>query len=147
MRDNEPWAPLQGYNNGLDDLYGLIHINGNNNSIIANHISETISAGSIRPSGAQPVIIHIVSGKGNYISNNHIVATTEAEKEASDSCFSAQVNALTSTDDLVTLNVTAVWVEKKAVQNTVIDSGSEEQVILDKRMNAFRAIPGLGRSN
>ena len=147
LRDNEPWAPLLGYDNGLDDLYGLFHINGNNNSIIANHISETISTGTIKPTGAKPVIIHVVSGEGNYISNNHIVATTEAagtQTEASDSCFSAQVNALTSTDKRIALDVTTVLVEKESVQNTILDSGSDKQVVLDRQANAFRATPMAG---
>ena len=149
LRDNEPWAPLLGYDNGLDDRYGLLHINGSNNSIIANHISETISVETIKPAGVQPVIIHIVSGKGNYVSNNHISATTEAagmHTEASDSCFSAQVNALTSTDRLIALDVTAVLVESQSDQNVILDSGSDKQVVLDRQMNAFRATPVPGQS-
>ena len=131
----------------LDDLYGILCISGNNNSVIANHISEIIHTQSIKPAGAKPVIIHIVSGKGNYISDNHIVATTEATDEqtkASDSCFSAQVDALTTTDKLVALDVTAVLVEKESVQNTILDSGSEGQVIIDRTVNAFRATPVPG---
>ena len=147
LRDNEPWAPMLEYDNGLDDLYGILCISGNNNSVIANHISEIIHTQSIKPAGAKPVIIHIVSGKGNYISDNHIVATTEATDEqtkASDSCFSAQVDALTTTDKLVALDVTAVLVEKESVQNTILDSGSEGQVIIDRTVNAFRATPVPG---
>lgn len=68
---------MQGYDNGLDDLYVLLYISGNHNSIIANHISETIDTRYIKPSGVVPVIIRVVSGKGNYISDNHIVVTTE----------------------------------------------------------------------
>ena len=30
-RDREPWPPMQPYDNGLDDLYGLIYIHGSNN--------------------------------------------------------------------------------------------------------------------
>ena len=147
LRDNEPWAPMLEYDNGLDDLYGILCISGNNNSVIANHISEIIHTQSIKPAGAKPVIIHIVSGKGNYISDNHIVATTEATDEqtkASDSCFSAQVDALTTTDKLVALDVTAVLVEKESVQNTILDSGSEGQIIIDRTVNAFRATPVPG---
>ena len=40
LRDNEPWKPMLDNDNGLDDSYGLLCINGNNNSIVANHISE-----------------------------------------------------------------------------------------------------------
>ena len=147
LRDNEPWAPLVGYDNGLDDLYGLLHINGYNNSIIANHISETIAVETIKPPGVQPVIIRLVSGRGNYVSYNHIIATAkvgELPEEASDSCFSAQVSALTGTDKLTELEVTAVMVEKESVQNIILDSGSEKQVILDKKANAFRGTPVPG---
>lgn len=148
FREREPWAPMQAYNNGLDDLYGLIYISGDNNTLIANHISETIDTQYITPPGATPVIIRIVSGKGNTISNNHIVATTETSDgqvtaDAS-ACFSTQVSALLSTQDLETLIVTAVQVEAASQQNTVLDSGTDDQVILDNSVNAFRATPTPG---
>ncbi|MFK3662426.1 NosD domain-containing protein [Scandinavium sp. NPDC088450] len=148
FREREPWAPMQAYNNGLNDLYGLIYISGDNNTLVANHISETIDTQYITPPGATPVIIRIVSGKGNTISNNHIVATTETSDgqvtaDAS-ACFSTQVSALLSTQDLETLIVTAVQVEAASQQNTVLDSGTDDQVILDKSVNAFRATPTPG---
>nr|WP_288827544.1 NosD domain-containing protein [uncultured Clostridium sp.] len=146
LRDHEPWPPMQAYDNGLDDLYGLLYISGNNNSVIANHISETIDTQYITPSGAKPVIIHVVSGNGNYISDNHIVATTEvseAESVATGSCFSTQVGALLTTDKLEALTVTTVLVERESLQNTILDSGSDVQVVMDKTVNAFRAIPTL----
>lgn len=147
LRDNEPWAPMLEYDNGLDDLYGLLCISGNYNSIIANHISESIHRKSIRPVDKKPVIIRLTSGMGNYISSNHIVATTEAsgvQIEASDSCFSAQVDALTTTDKRAPLEVVAVLVEEESMQNTVLDSGSDSQVVLDMSKNAFRATPRIG---
>ncbi|QGW16074.1 MULTISPECIES: right-handed parallel beta-helix repeat-containing protein [Leclercia] len=148
FREREPWPPMQAYNNDLDDLYGLIYISGDNNTLVANHISETIDTKYITPPGATPVIIRIVSGKGNTISNNHIVATTEPSDgqvtaDAS-ACFSTQVSALLSTQDLETLIVTAVQVESASQQNTVLDSGTDDQVILDKSVNAFRATPTPG---
>lgn len=140
LRDYEPWAPLQERNNGLDDLYGLLHINGNNNSVIGNHFSAIIDTKYITPSGATPVIIRIVSGNENYISNNHIVAT-EAHMNSSDSCFSAQVGALLTTEASRPLTVTTVLVESKSLRNTILDSGSDLQVSMDKTVNAFRATP------
>ena len=140
LRDHEPWAPFLGIDNGLDDLYGLLYINGNNNSVIANHFSEVINTKNIKPKGATPVIIHIVLGNGNYISNNHVVAT-EVNSKISDSCFSAQVDALLTTEASKPLSVTTVLVEKESVQNTILDSGSDEQVVMDKAINAFRATP------
>jgi len=148
FREREPWAPMQANNNGLDDLYGLLYISGNNNSIIANHISETIDTQYITPTGATPVIIRVVSGKGNTISNNPIVVTTETsiaqEKADASACFSTQVSALLSTQGLEPLTVTAVKIEAASQQNTVLDSGTDEQVALDKTLNAFRATPTPG---
>lgn len=140
LRDHEPWAPLQERNNGLDDLYGLLHISGNNNSVIGNHFSAIIDTKYITPSGATPVIIRIVSGNENYISNNNIVAT-EAHMNSSDSCFSAQVGALLTTEASRPLTVTTVLVESKSLRNTILDSGSDLQVSMDKTVNAFRATP------
>ncbi len=143
LRDHEPWTPFVGIDNGLDDLYGLLYISGNNNSVIANHFSEGINTQNIKPVGATPVIIRIVSGNGNYISNNHVVAT-EVHAKISDSCFSAQVDALLTTEASEPLTVTTVLVEKESLQNTILDSGSDAQVVMDKTVNAFRATPTPG---
>lgn len=147
FREREPWGPMQKYDNGLDDLYGLLYISGNNNSIVANHISETIEVQYIKPSGARPVVIRLVSGSGNYLTDNHIVATTEAanaQQIAKQSCFDTQVRALLTVDTLMSLDVTMVQVEKESLHNTILDSGSDAQVILDKTVNAFRATPTPG---
>lgn len=143
LRDHEPWTPFLGIDNGLDDLYGLLYISGNNNSVIANHFSAGINTQNIKPVGATPVIIRIVSGNGNYISNNHVVAT-EVHAKISDSCFSAQVDALLTTEASEPLTVTTVLVEKESLQNTILDSGSDAQVVMDKTVNAFRATPTPG---
>ncbi|MCP1157080.1 right-handed parallel beta-helix repeat-containing protein [Bacillus infantis] len=140
LRDHEPWTPFVGKDNGLDDLYGLLCINGNHNSVMANHFSEVINTQHIKPAGATPVIIRIVSGSGNYISNNHVVATG-VDAKSSDSCFSAQVEALLTTEASERLTVTTVLVEKESSQNTILDSGREGQVVLDKTVNVFRATP------
>ena len=148
LRDREPWAPMTPYDNGLDDQFGLLHINGTNNSIIANHISESIDSKFLKPPAVKPIIIRIVSGRGNYIANNHIVATTEAS-EISDApnsaCFATQVGALLSTENLAPLDVVAVMIEKEAVQNVILDSGTDLQVLIDRTANAFRATPSPGK--
>ncbi|WP_208589689.1 NosD domain-containing protein [Gracilibacillus suaedae] len=143
LRDHEPWTPFLGIDNGLDDLYGLLYISGNNNSVIANHFSKVVNTQNIKPIGATPVIIRIVSGNGNYISNNHVVAT-EVHAKISDSCFSAQVDALLTTEASERLTVTTVLIEKESIQNTILDSGSDGQVVMDKHVNAFRATPTPG---
>ncbi len=146
LRDHEPWPPMQGYDNGLEDSYGLLRINGSNNSIISNHISETIDTQYLKPAETKPVIIRVVAGKGNYIANNHIVATTEASTSQpstseEDACFAAQVEALLTTASLKPLDVTAVLVEQTSQHNTILDSGTDSQVMLDRTANAFRATP------
>lgn len=145
LRDHEPWPPMQMHDNGLDDGYGLIYIDGDNNTVTANHISEVIEKKYVKPADAMPVVIHLVSGKGNYISGNHIVALepAPAAKEG-DSCFSMQVEALLSVKNAAPFDVTAVLVERESVQNTVLDSGTVQQVILDRNANAFRATPVPG---
>lgn len=147
LRDREPWAPMVAYDNGLDDLFGLLHIHGNNNSVIANHISEPMDPEQIRPAGAKPVIIRVVSGRGNFIANNHVVATIEANElddAPNSACFSTQVEALLSTANLKALDVTTVLVEAAAVQNIVLDSGRDDQVVMDRTTNALRPIPTIG---
>lgn len=140
LRDHEPWTPFIGIDNGLDDLFGLVYISGSKNSIIANHFSEVVNTNNIKPKGARPVIIRIVSGNENYISTNHVVAT-EVSAKVSDSCFSAQVDALLTTESSKKFTVTTVLVEKESLLNTVLDSGSEVEVVMDKTVNAFRATP------
>ena len=148
LGDREPWSPMMQYDNGLDDLFGLLHVDGSNNSIIANHISASIDARFIKPPGAKPVIIRLVGGRGNYVANNHIVATTETSKlgDAPNSeCFSTQVAAMISTEGLTSLDVTAVQVERGSTHNTVLDSGSDAQVMIDRALNAFRGTPLPGQ--
>lgn len=144
FRQREPWPPMQMHDNGLDDLFGIIRINGNNNSVIANHFSEAIDEQYIKPQGAVPVIIRVVSGTGNYISNNSMVAFeegSEGEIAGDASCFSIQVDSFKTNKVTKPLNVTTVFVENESSQNTILDSGSDTQVVMDKTANAFRATP------
>ena len=147
LRDREPWAPMVAYDNGLDDQYGLLRIEGSNNSIVANHISETIDQNYIRPVSKRPVIIRMVTGRGNYIASNHIVATTETSRSSNapnSACFATQVGALLSTENLQRLDVIVVQVEPGSAQNTILDCGSDRQVEIDRSANAFRATPAVG---
>ena len=148
FRDREPWAPMTRYDNGLDDQFGLLHLNGDNNSVMANHISESIDTQYLKPANERPVIIRIVSGKGNYVANNHIVATTESS-HASDApnseCFATQVEAILATNNLTALDVIAVKIEPGASYNTVLDSGSDAQVVMDRSVNALRGTPVPGQ--
>ncbi|MHC6593392.1 right-handed parallel beta-helix repeat-containing protein [Arthrobacter sp. C152] len=143
LRDHEPWTPFLGIDNGVDDLAGLLAVNGDNNSVIGNHFSEVIDAQSIRPEGATPVIIRLGTGAGNFVSNNHVVAL-DVHATSSDSCYSAQVDALLATGASDALGVTAVMVDSGSARNTILDSGTEAQVIADRTANAVRATPAIG---
>jgi inulin fructotransferase (DFA-I-forming) len=147
LRDREPWAPMRDYDNGLDDRFGLLRLDGDNNSVLANHISLTIDSRYIKPASAKPVIIHIASGRGNQIANNHVVATTETENETDApvaECFATQVGALLSTQNLTALEVTTVQVSAQSRANIVMDSGSAQQVVMDLAVNGFRPTPMPG---
>ncbi|MEE2524166.1 NosD domain-containing protein [Pseudarthrobacter sp. J75] len=143
LRDHEPWTPFFGIDNGLDDLNGLLRINGSNNSVTGNHFSQIIDSASVRPAGATPVVIRLAAGTGNFVSSNHVVAL-DVHATASDSCFSAQVDALLTTGSSEALAVTAVQVDPDSARNTILDSGTDAQVIADRAVNAVRATPGIG---
>lgn len=142
LHDREPWKPMQKYDNGVDDSYGLLYISGNNNSVIGNHFSEIMDKEYLKPVGVKPVIMRIVEGRENYISNNNVVAS-EAHSGSGDSAFASQVDALLTTEEAASFDVTTVLIEDKSRQNMVLDSGNDSQVIIDKMVNGFRATPTI----
>ncbi|MCO1339702.1 fructotransferase [Kocuria polaris] len=143
LRDREPWTPFADIDNGLTDLHGLLSLSGNNNTVVANHFSQLIDAQDIRPAGAVPVVIRVVEGEGNFISNNHAVAT-DVRSQPSDSCFEAQVGSLLSAGATDALVVSSVVVDAGSARNTILDSGTEDQVLADRGVNAVRATPAIG---
>ncbi|WP_447946492.1 NosD domain-containing protein [Microbacterium lacticum] len=143
LRDHEPWTPFLEIDNGMDDDFGLLHIVGNNNSVIGNHFSEVVEISKLRPAGERPVIIHVADGEGNYIANNHVVAL-DIDGSSSDSAFAAQVDALLSTAGTRRLPVVAVNVAATAPGNTILDSGVDAEVVADRSKNAVRGTPTIG---
>jgi inulin fructotransferase (DFA-I-forming) len=140
LRDCEPWTPFLGIDNGLDDLYGVVRVEGSDNSIIGNHVSEVIDAASIRPAGARPVVIRLASGSGNYVATNHVVAR-DVHASSGGSAFEAQVDALLSTTASETLAVTVVSIDPASGANTILDTGTEAEVLADRSVNAVRPMP------
>ncbi|MBE1875975.1 right-handed parallel beta-helix repeat-containing protein [Myceligenerans pegani] len=143
LRDQEPWTPFLGIGNGVADTHGLLHVSGSNNSIIGNHFSEIVDTHAVRPSGSTPVIIRVAAGSGNYVSSNHVVAM-DVRAATSDSCYAAQVDALLATDASDGLAVSTVVVDPASVRNTVLDSGTDAQLVVDRSANAVRATPAIG---
>jgi inulin fructotransferase (DFA-I-forming) len=143
LRDHEPWTPFVGVDNGRDDGYGLLHLNGSHNSVIGNHFSAVLASARIRPAHTNPVVLRLVAGERNYIANNNVVAT-EVVLRPGDSAFEAQVDSLLHAEPSAELDVTTVLVEPTSARNTILDSGLETQVVLDSTKNAFRATPAIG---
>jgi hypothetical protein len=143
LRDLEPWTPFLDVDNGRDDLFGLLRIDGDHNSVIGNHFSEIVDATAIRPAGATPVVVRLVAGEGNYVSTNHVVALDVATKP-NGSAFSGQVEALLTTEAVGILPVTAVMVDAASTGNTVLDSGTSRELTVDAVANAVRATPAVG---
>jgi inulin fructotransferase (DFA-I-forming) len=65
---------MTGFNNGLDDLFGLVQLNGSGNTVVGNHFSFDVPAANITPSGATPTIVLVKSGSNNYVATNHTAA-------------------------------------------------------------------------
>jgi len=140
LRDREPWTPFVTIDNGLDDDAGLLCVSGNNNSVIGNHFSAVLDLQNVRPLGATPVIIRLIAGSGNFVSSNHVVGVG-VHARSGDSAFSAQVDALLTTEGTDDLSFSSVVVDSESVRNTILDSGSEAQAVMDRAHNAFRATP------
>lgn len=143
LRDLEPWTPFLGVGNGRDDLEGLLRIEGNDNSVIGNHFSHVLDTAAIRPSGATPVVVRLLAGSGNLVSTNHVVALA-VRATSHDSAFSAQVEALLTTDAAGVLAVTTVRVDPASTGNTILDSGTVTQLAVDAAANAVRVSPTVG---
>lgn len=140
LRDLEPWTPFLAIDNGRDDLEGLLRIDGDHNSVIGNHFSEVIDRAAIRPAGATPVVVRLSGGSGNFVSTNHVVAL-DVRTTPNDSAFAGQVEALLTTETAGVLPVTAVMVDSASTRNTILDSGTDAQLLVDVAANAVRASP------
>ncbi|WP_285113758.1 right-handed parallel beta-helix repeat-containing protein [Leifsonia sp. fls2-241-R2A-40a] len=140
LRDREPWAPFLDVDNGRDDLFGLLLIEGSNNSVIGNHFSEVVDSVKLRPEGAPPIIIRLSEGANNYIASNNVVAL-DVRAASGESAFDAQVDALLAKAASRPLDVVTVLVEPSSTANTVLDSGTSAQTSLDVLANAFRPTP------
>lgn len=57
-----------------DDLFGMVQVNGNENSVTANSFSFNVPPSNIVPSGATPTIILVKGGDRNFLATNLISA-------------------------------------------------------------------------
>ena len=146
-RSREPWPPMQCHDNGLDDTYGLVRLEGIHNTVTGNHFSQVIDEEYVRPAGTKPVILRVANGRENYIAANHMVGVTESVPQPAgegDSCYAAQVEAMLSIAHAQPIPLTTVQVDESSTGNVVLDSGTQAQVLLDSAQNAFRPTPSIG---
>ncbi|GGM06436.1 NosD domain-containing protein [Dactylosporangium sucinum] len=73
-REAEPWAPMQPYGNGKDDLYGVVHLRGDANMVSGNLFVYNVPTAKIAPSGATPTVVLVASGADNRLSDNSFAA-------------------------------------------------------------------------
>lgn len=158
LREHEPWFPMQGYDNGLTDDYGVIYIEGNNNSFIANHISNSIAPEFLKfAEGApkQPVIVRLAAGSGNYVAHNHLVITNpdlalaenkadgKAERDASE-CFATQVESILRVSRLQPFeDAIELKVDEASSANTIVYTCHASHSVLDVTRNAFVPLPEI----
>lgn len=78
-RGVEGFPPFLGVSNGLDDLFGVVHVRGDNNLISDNLVAYDVPPGRISPSGAEPTMILVAGGDHNVIALNHVVKNVPAQ--------------------------------------------------------------------
>lgn len=99
---------------GYDDLYGLIHLNYNNNTITCNLFSLDMTTAAVTPAGATPTMILVGGGAANNVANNHFASNIPA---------------------------TTVVLDASSTGTKVLDSGSSSQVLSYTTNYTFRATP------
>jgi len=57
-----------------DDLYGMVQLNGNDNSVTANTFSFDVPAANIVPAGATPTVVLVKGGARNFLATNKLVS-------------------------------------------------------------------------
>ncbi|WP_311379770.1 NosD domain-containing protein [Arthrobacter sp. ISL-48] len=78
-RGTEGFPPFLSKNNGLDDLYGVLHVSGDNNFISNNIFAYDVAPNKVIPQNARPTIILIAGGDSNIVGLNHVVANVPAQ--------------------------------------------------------------------
>jgi hypothetical protein len=84
----------------------------------------------------------LLDGTDNFVSTKHVVSM-DVRTKPNVSAYSAQVKALLTTEARGDLAVTTVRVDPESTRNTILDSGTDAQVVLDRTTNAFRATPSV----
>ena len=98
-----------------------------------------------RPSGRRDARHHPADRRDRQLRLQQPRGGDGRHAKSSDSCYSAQVDALLTTEASGALSVTTVLVDPASSGNTILDSGSDAQVVADRAANALRFTPTLGQ--
>ncbi|MEV7694017.1 NosD domain-containing protein [Microbacterium sp. NPDC089189] len=113
-RQVESYGPFIGVGNGLTDDVGVVQINGDGNTVTANHVTLIIPPEQVAPAGGIPAIFRVVQGDQNVIGANHVISN---------------------------LDVRTVVLEAGTTNSHVYDSGTEAQFHALSTSYGFRATP------
>ncbi|MDI2033374.1 NosD domain-containing protein [Paenarthrobacter nitroguajacolicus] len=87
-RGVEGFPPFLNRSNGLDDLYGVLHVAGDNNLVSNNLFAYDVPPAQVVPAGAQPTIVLVAGGDSNVVALNHVVSNVPAQHVVLDSSTS-----------------------------------------------------------
>lgn len=113
-RGTEGFPPFLGVSNGLDDLFGVVHVRGDNNLISDNLFAYDVPPDRINPSDAEPTMILVAGGDHNVIALNHVVANASSQH---------------------------VVLDASTTRSKVLDSGAEDQITAHTEDVAIRPTP------
>lgn len=110
----ESYGPFLGVSNGLGDDFGVVQVNGDGNTITANHVTYVIAPDQVTPVGATPAVFRIRSGDQNVVGGNHTITN---------------------------LTVHTVVLDAGTTNSHVYDSGTEAQLLAQSASYGFRPTP------
>jgi len=113
-RQVETFGPFIGVGNGRDDLFGVVQVNGDGNTITANHVSLIMPPEQVAPAGATAAVFRVQSGDQNQIGANHVITN---------------------------LTVHTVVLDAGTTNSHVFDSGTEAQFRTASPSFGFRPTP------
>jgi inulin fructotransferase (DFA-I-forming) len=113
-RGVEGFPPFLGVSNGLDDLFGVMHVRGDNNLISDNLFAFDVPPDRLNPSGAEPTIILVAGGDHNVIALNHVIKNVPAQH---------------------------VLLDASTTRSKVLDSGAEDEITTYTEDAAIRPTP------
>ncbi|ROQ64722.1 inulin fructotransferase (DFA-I-forming) [Rathayibacter sp. PhB152] len=113
-RQVETYGPFLGVGNGRDDLFGVVQINGDGNTVTGNHVSLIVPPEQVAPAGATAAVFRVQSGDQNQIGVNHVITN---------------------------LAVHTVVLDAGTTNSHVFDSGTEAQFSTASTSYGFRPTP------